>query len=48
MAKRKFIFVPLGCKTAKAELKDDGIIFSAGRSNRDYDFLVDLMRDSQI
>lgn len=48
VAKGKFIYVPLGCKMAKADITtDDGTVFSAGRSNRDYDFLVGLMKDSQ-
>ena len=47
VAKEKFIFVPLGCKMAKADIKDDRTVFSAGRSNRDYDFLIDLMKTFQ-
>ena len=40
----KFIYVPLGHPMATdIQIADDGYIFSTGRSNRDYDFLVNSL-----
>lgn len=40
----KFIYVPLGHPMATdVQIADDGYIFSTGRSNRDYDFLVNSL-----
>lgn len=43
----KFVFVPLGKYMDKDVLvNDEGYIFATGRSNRDYDFLVDTLRNT--
>ncbi len=40
----KFVYVPLGKKVSDTlDVCDDGYIFATGRSNRDYDFLVDTL-----
>ena len=40
----KFVYVPLGKKVSDTlDVGDDGYIFAAGRSNRDYDFLLDTL-----
>lgn len=40
-----FIYVPLGhSMVTDVEIADEGYVFSTGRSNRDYDFLVDSFR----
>lgn len=42
----KFVYVPLGIEpmdVATDEICDDGYIFSTGRSNRDYSFLIDSL-----
>ena len=46
-ARGKFVFVPLGFKPVEGfDISDNGIIFATGRSNRDYDFLIDTLKDS--
>lgn len=45
----KFIYVPLGKEPMNVnedEIADDGYIFSTGRSNRDYDFLIESLADT--
>lgn len=43
--KSKFIFCPLGKEEPLVkDVKDEGYIFATGRSNRDYDFLVDALK----
>ena len=44
--KSKFVFVPLGIKNNDVNIYDDGFVFSTGRSNRNYDFLVNIMKDT--
>lgn len=45
--KNRFIFVPLGIKTfIVPKVSDNGYIFATGRSNRNYDFLVECMRNT--
>lgn len=46
--KNKFAFVHLGgASHDNAGVGDDGYVFATGRSNRDYDFLVNLFNKSQ-
>lgn len=46
--KSKFVFVPLGKAMASNTAVTDGkYIFATGRSNRDYDFLVEAVKDSE-
>lgn len=43
----RFIFVPLGVGVPKiddSEIRDDGYLFSTGRSNRNYDFLIEALK----
>lgn len=42
----KFVFVPLG-KSLASEIKtsDNGSIFATGRSNRNYDFLIECVKE---
>ena len=43
----KFIFVPLGKGMPELKKKDDeGYIFATGRSNRDYDFLIQALANT--
>ena len=43
----KFIYVPLGePKVEVASKADDGYVFATGRSNRDYNFLVNSLKDT--
>ena len=45
--KNKFAFVHLGGATHdNVDVGDDGYVFATGRSNRDYDFLVNLFKKS--
>lgn len=45
--KNKFAFVHLGgASHDNADVGDDGYVFATGRSNRDYDFLVNLFNKS--
>ena len=41
----KFVYIPLGIEPVKVkeELRNDGYIFSTGRSNRDYNFLINAL-----
>lgn len=49
MPSDKFCFVPLGIDTIKyVDSVKGNYIFSTGRSNRDYDFLVDSMKGSDF
>lgn len=42
--KQKFVYVPLGMSMSKYNgEEDDGYIFATGRSNRDYDFLINSL-----
>lgn len=46
--RNKFIFIPLGINpVSKVNISDDGSIFATGRSNRDYDFLVNVLKDTE-
>ena len=46
--KSKFVFVPLGkCMESNTAVTDEKYIFATGRSNRDYDFLVEAVKDSE-
>lgn len=47
MDKNKFMFVPLGIKVANVSLGDDGTVFATGRSNRDYDFLLEVVQEGR-
>lgn len=43
--KDKFVFVPLGIRMAgDIEVRDEGYVFSTGRSNRDYGFLLEVLK----
>lgn len=43
----KFIFIPLGINPISGiKIADNGSIFATGRSNRDYDFLVNIFNNS--
>lgn len=45
----KFVYVPLGIEPldiSDDEICDDGYIFSTGRSNRDYDFLIESLANT--
>ena len=43
----KFIYVPVGIAPLKdVETSDEGYIFATGRSNRDYDFLMNVLKDT--
>ena len=45
----KFIYVPLGHPmVTDIQIADDGYIFSTGRSNRDYDFLVNSLKNTNF
>lgn len=45
--KNKFTFVPLGTLSIRrVETKEDNYIFSGGMSNRDFDFLIDALQNS--
>ena len=49
LRKEKFVFVPLGVPDQSDLTIGDGkYIFSSGRSNRDYDFLIDSLKDSSF
>jgi len=46
----RFVYVPLGIEAMdidKSEVSDDGYLFSTGRSNRDYKFLIEAMVGSK-
>lgn len=44
-----FIYVPLGHPmVTDVQIADDGYIFSTGRSNRDYDFLVNSLKNTSF
>lgn len=46
----KFVYVPLGkdpMDVSDKDIDDDGYIFSTGRSNRDYDFLIESLKDTE-
>lgn len=42
--KSRFVYVPLGIKKTDINTCDDGFVFSTGRSNRNYDFLINVMK----
>lgn len=45
----RFCFVPLGVAPVKdMDVADDGFLFATGRSNRNYDFLVDALSGTSI
>lgn len=45
--KEKFVFIPLGLKfTWRGEIRDDEYIFTTGRSNRDYCFLINVLKET--
>ena len=45
----KFIYVPLGYSIATdVQISDEEYIFSTGRSNRDYDFLVNSLKNTDF
>lgn len=45
ISKDSFIYLPVGIEPLDSvETKDEGYIFATGRSNRDYDFLVKVLR----
>ena len=47
---RRFIFVPLGVSVPKidsSEIRDEGYLFATGRSNRNYDFLIDAIKGTE-
>lgn len=45
----KFIYVPLGHPMPiDVQIADDGYVFSTGRSNRDYDFLVNSLKNTNF
>ena len=44
VALEKFVYVPLGIESSEIETSKGDYIFSTGRSNRDYDFLVDALK----
>lgn len=39
----KFVYVPLGLAPSVQNIGDDGYVFATGRSNRNYDFLVETL-----
>ena len=46
----RFMFVPLGVSVPKidgSEIRDEGYLFATGRSNRNYDFLIDAIKDTE-
>lgn len=46
--KSKFVFIPLGkAETNNIPVSDEGYIFATGRSNRDYDFLVNTLKETK-
>lgn len=50
IAKDKFIYIQLGegeIRTKDLNICDNGYLFATGRSNRNYDFIVDLLADTQ-
>lgn len=45
----KFVYMPLGLEPVKGiDVSDEGYVFAAGRSNRNYDFLIDVLSGSRI
>lgn len=45
----RFVFVPLGIAPVHEEgVVDDGYLFATGRSNRNYDFIVDTLADTDM
>lgn len=45
----KFVYLPLGLKPIEGmDISDEGFVFAAGRSNRNYDFLIDVLSESHI
>lgn len=47
--KSKFIYIPLGISDIKKnnDISDEGFLFVTGRSNRNYDFIIDVLADTQ-
>ena len=50
--KEKFVFTPFGVNSIEEEVKDieedkDKFILSLGRSNRDFDFLIETLKDTE-
>lgn len=46
----RFMFVPLGVSVPKidsSEIRDEGYLFATGRSNRNYDFLIDAIKGTE-
>lgn len=47
VSRKRFIYVPLGIEPINySSTKDEGYIFATGRSNRDYDFLLSVLDNS--
>lgn len=49
IAKDKFVFIQLGegyLRTKNADICDNGYLFATGRSNRNYDFIIDILADA--
>lgn len=49
IAKDKFVFILLGegnLRTKNADICDNGYLFATGRSNRNYDFIIDILADA--
>lgn len=45
----KFVYLPLGLEPIEGmDISDEGYIFAAGRSNRNYDFLFDVLSRNHI
>lgn len=43
----KFVYVPLGREVPEMQgMGDDGYVFATGRSNRDYDFFVEVLKNT--
>lgn len=46
--KNNFVFIPLGkAETSNVPVSDEGYIFATGRSNRNYDFLVNTLKETK-
>lgn len=49
IAKDKFVFIQLGegdLRTRNADICDNGYLFATGRSNRNYDFIIDILANT--
>lgn len=47
--KKKFMYIPLGINDIKAnnEISDEGFLFATGRSNRNYNFIIDTLSNTR-